>query len=117
MPPIAPAAAAVDQRGPDSTESVQTCPEMDHDSFHSPIDPSSPEKTTASALALVAVPPMDVEALAMVPLGNKPKRSETPQRRVRRPFSVAEVEALVLAVENLGTGRCASLLLHADMTT
>ncbi|XP_009409515.2 telomere repeat-binding protein 5 [Musa acuminata AAA Group] len=113
MPPIAPAAAAVDQRGPDSTESVQTCPEMDHDSFHSPIDPSSPEKTTASALALVAVPPMDVEALAMVPLGNKPKRSETPQRRVRRPFSVAEVEALVLAVENLGTGRWRDVKLRA----
>ncbi|THU60583.1 hypothetical protein C4D60_Mb07t14310 [Musa balbisiana] len=113
MPPIAPAAAAVDQRGPDSTESVQTCPDVDHDSFHSPIDPSSPEKTTASALALVAVPPMDVEALVMVPLGNKPKRSETPQRRVRRPFSVAEVEALVLAVEKLGTGRWRDVKLRA----
>ncbi|KAJ8471548.1 hypothetical protein OPV22_025891 [Ensete ventricosum] len=113
IPPIA--SAAVDKRGPDSTESVQTCPEMDHDSsFHSPIDPSSPEKTTANELALVAVPPMDVEALAaVVPLGNKPKRSETPQRRVRRPFSVAEVEALVLVVEKLGTGRWRDVKLRA----
>nr|2AJE_A Chain A, telomere repeat-binding protein [Arabidopsis thaliana] len=30
---------------------------------------------------------------------------EDPQRRIRRPFSVAEVEALVQAVEKLGTGR------------
>jgi hypothetical protein len=27
------------------------------------------------------------------------------RRRIRRPFSVAEVEALVEAVERLGTGR------------
>ncbi|URE15225.1 SANT [Musa troglodytarum] len=114
IPPIAPAAAALDRGGPDSTESVQTCPEMDRDSFHSPIHPSSPEKTTANALALVAVPPTDVEeALAMVPLGSKPKRSETPQRRVRRPFSVAEVEALVLAVEKLGTGRWRDVKIRA----
>ncbi|RWW79302.1 hypothetical protein BHE74_00012417 [Ensete ventricosum] len=80
--------------------------ESDHDSVPSPTDAaSSPEKTKANSLALVAVPPMDTEALAMVPLRNKPKRSEATQRRVRRPFSVAEVEALVQAVEKLGTGR------------
>ncbi|RZR90801.1 hypothetical protein BHM03_00018762 [Ensete ventricosum] len=96
----------IDQGGPDATQFLQMCPESDHDSVPSPTDAaSSPEKTKANSLALVAVPPMDTEALAMVPLRNKPKRSEATQRRVRRPFSVAEVEALVQAVEKLGTGR------------
>ena len=45
------------------------------------------------------------EELAMVPVHQKPKRSEIVQRRIRRPFSVDEVEALVQAVEKLGTGR------------
>ncbi|CAL9180324.1 unnamed protein product [Musa hybrid cultivar] len=102
--PVAP--AVVDQGGPDATQFLQICPESDHDSVPSPTDAaSSLEKTKANSLALVAVPPMDTEALAMVPLRNKPKRSEATQRRVRRPFSVAEVEALVQAVEKLGTGR------------
>ncbi|KAH6827237.1 hypothetical protein C2S53_000757 [Perilla frutescens var. hirtella] len=55
--------------------------------------------------ALIPVLPMNVEALAVVPANLKPKRSEMSQRRIRRPFSVTEVEALVEAVENLGTGR------------
>lgn len=55
--------------------------------------------------ALIPVPPMNVEALAVVPANLKPKRSEMSQRRTRRPFSVTEVEALVEAVETLGTGR------------
>lgn len=55
--------------------------------------------------ALVPIPPMNAEALAVVPANPKPKRSELSQRRTRRPFSVAEVEALVEAVEKLGTGR------------
>ncbi|KAI5578811.1 hypothetical protein POPTR_008G057300v4 [Populus trichocarpa] len=55
--------------------------------------------------ALVAVPPINAEALAMVPLNPKSKRSELVQRRTRRPFSVSEVEALVHAVEEVGTGR------------
>ncbi|KAI3470749.1 hypothetical protein Pfo_027412 [Paulownia fortunei] len=55
--------------------------------------------------ALVPVPPMKVGALAVVPVNPKPKRNELSQRRTRRPFSVAEVEALVGAVEKLGTGR------------
>ncbi|KAJ6432640.1 hypothetical protein OIU84_019808 [Salix udensis] len=55
--------------------------------------------------ALVAVPPVNAEELALVPLNQKSKRSELVQRRTRRPFSVSEVEALVHAVEELGTGR------------
>lgn len=51
----------------------------------------------------------------MVPLRNKPKRSEATQRRVRRPFSVAEVEALVQAVEKLGTGRCVVCFQYTNM--
>lgn len=49
----------------------------------------------------------DAEALAVVPLSETPtKRYEFSQRRIRRPFSVSEVEALVEAVETLGAGRC-----------
>ncbi|CAN0909520.1 Telomere repeat-binding protein 4 [Linum grandiflorum] len=51
--------------------------------------------------ALVAVEP----PLAVLPLNQKCRRSENVQRRTRRPFSVSEVEALVHAVEELGTGR------------
>lgn len=74
---------------------------------------SSP-KTTDIALidgpisdskALIVVPPMNAGALAVVPASPKLKRSELSQRRTRRPFSVGEVEALVEAVETLGTGR------------
>jgi hypothetical protein len=64
------------------------------------------DKTTPDTKALVAVPAMSMEALAVVPLNQKARRSELVQRRTRRPFSVSEVEALVQAVEELGTGRC-----------
>ena len=63
------------------------------------------DKITSDSRALVAVPPRSTEALAVVPVSQKPKRSELVQRRTRRPFSVSEVEALVQAVEELGTGR------------
>lgn len=78
--------------------------ESDHDSAPSPPDMSQ-EKSTVGSRALVAVPAMNVEALSVVPM-QKSKRSEAAQRRIRRPFSVSEVEALVQAVEKLGTGRC-----------
>lgn len=80
------------------------CIESDHDSVPSP-DISS-EKSTLNSRALVAIPSISVEALAVVPLPRKSRRSELVQRRIRRPFSVSEVEALVQAVEKLGTGRC-----------
>ncbi|CAK7331512.1 unnamed protein product [Dovyalis caffra] len=81
---------------------LEDCIESDHDSAPSPTD-TSMEKSTNSK-ALVSVPAMNVEALAAVPAHRKFKRSEIVQRRIRRPFSVAEVEALVQAVEKLGTG-------------
>jgi hypothetical protein len=74
----------------------------DHDSVHSPGAVSSRDKDSR---ALFLVPAADPNAGAVVP-ANKTKRSpEQGHRRIRRPFSVAEVEALVLAVEKLGTGR------------
>ncbi|XP_022755781.1 telomere repeat-binding protein 5-like isoform X2 [Durio zibethinus] len=84
--------------------------ESDHDS--APTDMSLGKNLTDSK-ALVAVPAMSVEALAAVPAHRKSKRSEVVQRRIRRPFSVAEVEALVQAVEKLGTGRWRDVKLRA----
>ncbi|BFG34108.1 hypothetical protein CerSpe_203830 [Prunus speciosa] len=86
--------------------------ESDHDSAPSPTDMSA-EKSTTDSKALVAVPDMSVEALAVVPGHRKSKRFDIGQRRIRRPFSVAEVEALVQAVEKLGTGRWRDVKLRA----
>ncbi|KAJ8558413.1 hypothetical protein K7X08_005179 [Anisodus acutangulus] len=85
--------------------------ESDHDSA-----PSSHytalEKISSNSRALVPVTAVNAEALSVVPL-RKPKRSESTHRRIRRPFSVAEVEALVQAVEKLGTGRWRDVKLRA----
>ncbi|VFR03318.1 unnamed protein product [Cuscuta campestris] len=43
----------------------------------------------------------------------KPRGPETAQRRIRRPFTVCEVESLVQAVEKLGTGRWRVVKLRA----
>lgn len=77
--------------------------ESDHDSAPSPPDMSI-DKSLIDSRALVAAPEMNVEALNVVPM-RKSKRLDVGQRRIRRPFSVSEVEALVQAVEKLGTGR------------
>ncbi|XP_076914533.1 telomere repeat-binding protein 4-like isoform X2 [Bidens hawaiensis] len=59
-----------------------------------------------NAKAIVPINPLNAEALSIIPVNQKDsKRSELSQRRTRRPFSVSEVEALVAAVETLGTGR------------
>ncbi|XP_021894509.1 telomere repeat-binding protein 5 isoform X1 [Carica papaya] len=86
--------------------------DSDHDSAPSPTD-MSVDKSTTDSRALVAVPSVNVETLAVVPVHRKSKRSEVVQRRIRRPFSVAEVEALVQAVEKLGTGRWRDVKLRA----
>ncbi|KAL7173380.1 hypothetical protein ACSBR2_032781 [Camellia fascicularis] len=85
--------------------------DSDHDSAPSPPDMSI-DKSPTDSRALVAVPAMNVEALSVVPM-RKSKRSEAVQRRIRRPFSVSEVEALVQAVEKLGTGRWRDVKLRA----
>lgn len=79
------------------------------DNSHELIVSSNPDIATDKSLsesrALVPVPETKLEPLAIVPANQKNKRPELSQRRVRRPFSVLEVEALVQAVEQLGTGR------------
>lgn len=87
--------------------------ESDHDSAPSSINTLG-EKRLIGSKELVTIPEMDTEGLAVLPVNQKPKRTEISQRRrIRRPFSVAEVEALVEAVERLGTGRWRDVKLHA----
>ncbi|KAJ0236026.1 Telomere repeat-binding protein 5 [Hirschfeldia incana] len=76
-----------------------------------PTAPFSAKPFYSRALVPVS-PPLHAQALNVVP-PRKPKRSEVAQRRIRRPFSVAEVEALVQAVERLGTGRWRDVKLRA----
>ncbi|MCL7022966.1 hypothetical protein MKW94_007664 [Papaver nudicaule] len=86
--------------------------ESDHDSVLSPTDMSI-DKTVPDSRALVPHPAMSADTLAVVPLHRKSRRSDLVQRRIRRPFSVYEVEALVHAVEKLGTGRWRDVKLRA----
>ncbi|KAI0502038.1 hypothetical protein KFK09_016983 [Dendrobium nobile] len=79
------------------------CHESNRNSVHSLLDAPLVDKI-ASSQALLSNPATSVEALSVVP-ADKPRRSELVQRRIRRPFTVSEVEALVMAVEKLGTGR------------
>lgn len=53
------------------------------------------EQTVPESRALVLVPPV----------GPRGRRTDMAQRRTRRPFSISEVEALIQAVEELGTGK------------
>ncbi|MQM00076.1 hypothetical protein Taro_032812 [Colocasia esculenta] len=88
-----------------------SCVESDQHADPSPPDATaSMENNTPSSKALVVLPAMNAEALDIVP---KSRRSEAGQRRIRRPFSVSEVEALVQAVEKLGTGRWRDVKLRA----
>ncbi|KAL8531460.1 hypothetical protein ACS0TY_008162 [Phlomoides rotata] len=96
---------------PDLRGSFNNFIESDHDSAPSPPDMSL-QRATSESKALVPVPSMKQDALAVVPL-RKSKRSDPAQRRIRRPFTVSEVEALVQAVEKLGTGRWRDVKLRA----
>ncbi|XP_017977086.1 PREDICTED: telomere repeat-binding protein 5 isoform X3 [Theobroma cacao] len=73
----------------------------------------SADRTIPNSQSLVSIPAISVEALAVVPFHHRPGCHEFVQRRIRRPFSVAEVEALVQAVEKLGTGRWRDVKLGA----
>jgi len=66
---------------------------------------TSANNNMSKCRALVAVPAINMETLAVVPFRRKSENPDFAQRRIRRPFSVLEVEALVQAVEKLGTGR------------
>ncbi|XP_072997638.1 telomere-binding protein 1-like isoform X1 [Typha latifolia] len=114
IPPVEPPAdhvASDVSRQPVLTSQANS-PESDHDSVYSPTDVSLLDKTSANSQAIVPLPAMNPDALAVVPL-RKSRQSEIVQRRIRRPFSVAEVEALVQAVEKLGTGRWRDVKLRA----
>nr|GMD20306.1 telomere repeat-binding protein 5-like isoform X1 [Ipomoea batatas] len=88
--------------------------ESDHDSAPSPPDTSLDKSAAAEdSRALVPLPAVNMEPHHDVVPARKPKRSEAAQRRIRRPFSVSEVEALVQAVEKLGTGRWRDVKLRA----
>ncbi|XP_023757259.1 telomere repeat-binding protein 4 [Lactuca sativa] len=77
------------------------------------------------AKAIIPITAVTPEALSIVPLNHNnnnnnnnkviSKRCEASQsqRRTRRPFSVCEVEALVEAVETLGTGRWRDVKIRA----
>lgn len=110
VPPTDQGASSAIMQPPLVTE--VNCPESDHDSVHSTPDVSSLDKTDTYANALVPVPAASTEPLDVVPL-RKSRRSELVQRRIRRPFSVTEVEALVQAVEKLGTGRWRDVKIRA----
>ncbi|XP_020274364.1 telomere repeat-binding protein 5-like isoform X2 [Asparagus officinalis] len=96
---------------PHRTSTLNNGVDSDHESVHSHTEASSVDKQ-ASSKALVPVPDMNADPLAVVPL-RKSRRAELVQRRIRRPFSVAEVEALVQAVEKLGTGRWRDVKIRA----
>lgn len=86
-----------------------------HESALSPSNPTHPPSDVAipDSRALVIVSPMNNEARPVVPVNPKNRCYELSQRRTRRPFSVAEVEALVEAVEQLGTGRWRDVKIRA----
>ncbi|XP_040932737.1 telomere repeat-binding protein 6 isoform X9 [Gossypium hirsutum] len=73
----------------------------------------SASTTLPNSQSRVSVPAISGEALAVVPIHHRAGRREFVQRRIRRPFSVSEVEALVQAVEKLGTGRWRDVKLRA----
>ncbi|OWM66781.1 hypothetical protein CDL15_Pgr010434 [Punica granatum] len=96
---------------PQAVNNLGNSAESDRGSATSPTDLSN--KGLADSKALVPVSALNRETLAVVPVRRKSKHSEIAQRRIRRPFSVAEVEALVQAVEKLGTGRWRDVKLRA----
>nr|CAC19789.1 MYB-like DNA-binding protein [Catharanthus roseus] len=99
----------------DSPSKMEQLHESNHVAIHSPRTNTDTvtDGEVPDSRALVTLPAVSAEALAMVPVNQKPKRCESSQRRTRRPFSVAEVEALVEAVEILGTGRWRDVKMRA----
>ncbi|KAL6839284.1 hypothetical protein ACP4OV_030956 [Aristida adscensionis] len=100
--------------GGDNPHPMQAYPNRSHSDLGSILVPveMACQDTSASSQAIIPITPSDFGTLAIVPLCNS-KRSDTGQRRIRRPFSVPEVEALVEAVEKLGTGRWRDVKMHA----
>ena len=92
------AQADASRRARNEVDSAPTAPSSSHDSL------------VAGSGAIILHPGLgsgdNVPGMALVPMRSKICRAlDNGKRRVRRPFSVSEVEALVHAVEKLGTGR------------
>ncbi|KAF8102433.1 hypothetical protein N665_0198s0136 [Sinapis alba] len=90
-------------------EELPMCHASDMDTvFKSEHDLALFDKETATDDSKSLVPAAALTELSPQPPRHKSKQQQqqqTAQRRMRRPFSVTEVEALVQAVEKLGTGR------------
>ncbi|XP_060175495.1 telomere repeat-binding protein 4-like isoform X1 [Lycium barbarum] len=101
--------------GPSYVSSETKLDKHDGSNHELEMSPTNPidQSAVPNSKALAVVPPMNAEALAVVPVYHKNRHSELSQRRTRRPFSVAEVEALVEAVEQLGTGRWRDVKMRA----
>ncbi|KAE8669278.1 Telomeric DNA binding protein 1, putative isoform 2 [Hibiscus syriacus] len=113
-----PATPVVDTGIPDPTFDPLLRSNSAHpvDTNHEPVSSQTDvptDKCLSESRALVPVPAMNVEALSVIPASPKARKPELAQRRTRRPFSVLEVEALVQAVEELGTGRWRDIKLRA----
>ncbi|XP_002985917.2 telomere repeat-binding protein 5 isoform X2 [Selaginella moellendorffii] len=94
--------------------------ESDSTSTLSQATPYKPRVLDAKAIILhpavgvgVGVENGGAQGLALVPMRPKSHSLEIHKRRIRRPFSVGEVESLVQAVEQLGTGRWRDVKLQA----
>ncbi|KAL7146954.1 hypothetical protein ABFS83_06G076500 [Erythranthe nasuta] len=117
--PMSPATPMIDSGLSDASVDPPLVAKIDDvDSKEFIFSPSTPvdvllDGEATESKALVPVSPMNVDPLAVVPSNHKPKRAELSQRRTRRPFSVGEVEALVEAVETLGTGRWRDVKMRA----
>ncbi|XP_012450568.1 telomere repeat-binding protein 4 [Gossypium raimondii] len=91
-------------------------PATDHEPISSKTDmPTDQSLLEPRALVPVPVPvpATNVEALTAVAVNQSFQKSELAQRRIWRPFSISEVEALVQAVEEIGTGRWRDVKLRA----
>ncbi|XP_010529826.1 PREDICTED: telomere repeat-binding protein 6 [Tarenaya hassleriana] len=105
--------------GDDSKTLIQTGIRRDdnHGSVGFTLEPPKPGSTTKTLQTRRSVNRrVENTAVSVVPVRIKPiSRPETisVQRRIRRPFTVSEVESLVQAVEKLGTGRWRDVKSHA----
>ncbi|MBA0867876.1 hypothetical protein Goshw_005355 [Gossypium schwendimanii] len=89
-------------------------PATDHEPVSSKTDmPTDQSLLEPRALVPVPVPATSVEAVTAVAVNQNFQKSELAQRRIWRPFSISEVEALVQAVEEIGTGRWRDVKLRA----
>ncbi|KAK8976644.1 hypothetical protein V6N11_057244 [Hibiscus sabdariffa] len=113
-----PATPVVGTGIPDATPDLLLLTNSAHpvDTNHEPVSSQTDvltDQSLSESRALVPVSAMNVEALTVIPASPKVRKPELAQRRTRRPFSVLEVEALVQAVEELGTGRWRDIKLRA----